>query len=92
MTGEQAFAWYSGMAKHAGWRDYVREQAKALASEHPVLYADLWARLAAAFPVLTQSTVQSVRETRANTYRLERSRFQIAQPVQAKKGKRNADR
>lgn len=88
MTSDEDFAWYSDLAKRPGWRDYVREQAKELAADHPVLYADLPARLFAAFPVLTQVTLERGRETRENTYLLERSRFGVVMmPARKRKGR-----
>lgn len=84
MNLEQAVAHYTALARRPGWADYVREQARELAADHPVLYADLSRRLHAAIPALSVVTVQAVKETRANTYRLEPERFQLPQPVKAK--------
>jgi len=75
MNLQEAFAYYSALGRRPGWAAYAIDQARTLATDHPVLYADLPAMLTADNPAITQAKVYRVEEARANTYRLERARF-----------------
>lgn len=80
MSLSDAFAYYADLGRQPGWAAYVIDQARTLAADHPALYADLPGMLAADNPAITQAKVERVAETRANTYRLERSRFTLPAP------------
>lgn len=85
MNLSAAFDWYSSLAQKPGWAFYVRDRALELAAEHPAEFKKLPLMLAAEFPWLTQCRMERANETRANTYRLEASRFVIPQPVKGKR-------
>jgi hypothetical protein len=81
VTLDAAFAYYAALGRRPGWAAYAIEQARTLAADHPVLYADLPAMLTADNPAITQQKVYRVAETKANTYRLEASRFSRHLPL-----------
>lgn len=75
MTLDAAFTHYAALGRRPGCAAYAIEQARTLAADHPVLYAELPRMLIADNPAITQQPVYVVQETKANTYRLEASRF-----------------
>lgn len=86
MTLEAAFRHYSALGRLPGWAAYAIHEARTLAADHPVLYAELPKMLTDDNPRITQHPVAMAPESRAGTYRLEVSRFG-ARPAPVKGGR-----
>jgi hypothetical protein len=70
-----AFTHYAALGRRPGWAAYVIHEARTLAADHPVLYAELPKMLTADNPAITQQSVAMAPESRGGTYRLEPVRF-----------------